>query len=138
MTISTHPSLAMAGALFIFDIWMLSSVLQLHILVLAFLDIVEPITLSFCVTIGLCVIAWYWVQMPSHHVKFRSDTRSQGTQTLDEPPTLSMVWASRGGNVFISQIVVLLTVPTKKSLLSGGVATVGRHLGDDPSHWGTF
>ena len=41
-------------------------------------------------------------------------------------------------NVFISQIVVLLTVPTKKSLLSGGVATVGRHLGDDPSHWGTF
>ena len=41
-------------------------------------------------------------------------------------------------NVFISQIVVLLTVPTKQSLLSGGVATVGRHLGDDPSHWGTF
>ena len=100
MTIFTHPSLAMAWALFIFGISMLSSVLQLHILALAFLDIVEPITLSFCVTNGLCVIAWYWFQMPSHHVKFRSDTRSQGTQTLDEPPTLSMVWASRGGKCF--------------------------------------
>ena len=41
-------------------------------------------------------------------------------------------------NVFISQIVAPLTVPIRKSLLSGGVATVGRHLGDDPSHWGTF
>ena len=100
MSIFLYSSLAMAWALFIFGISMLSSVLQLHILVLAFVDIVDPITLSFCMTLGLCIIAWYWFQMPSHHVKLRSDMRSQGTQTLDEPPTIPMVWASRGGKCF--------------------------------------
>ena len=86
--------------LFIFVVAFTASILQVHTITMVVLDGVEPLAFSIGVCFLFCISMWYVA-----HAKFYSRTtgpctRSQGTQTSEELPCLSTIYASRGGKCY--------------------------------------
>ena len=90
----------MLWTLFIFVVAVIASSLQVHTLTLVVLDSVEPIALSLGACLLFCIATWYVAPLIFHSRTAGPRTCSQGTQTSEELPCLSTIYASRGGKCY--------------------------------------